>query len=558
MSLGGGALGGGGFGANIPNQEATASMDGDSTVAADASFNVSVAAAGDSSMSADASFAVGVTSDGDSSVSADAILIVSADVQMSGDSDMTAEVIFQVTAALVGSSSVTANPVAAYAASSSMGGSATFGASANLSVVQITAAFQGGSELAGDATFLGAYGEDSYGGSPYGGKFPPYGLESAEAITSTQLRVRYTAMFDTSYPPLVQVSNYSVFPSLNIYSITIESAQSVLLTTDPMNLGAYTLTIATAQGYFGQPLDPDLDEVSFVGIPAFPSFFAVATRKTRVRLVFSEPMLQNAALLDPASYSLTDLSGNLVSVTSVTAEQITDVMSVILTLGEDLVDERQYVVTVLNTVVTVTLNSLNPNTSMFQWVENTLTTQVPVHSFSGELIGGLLGNHAGLVFFSPALENSAADSIIQVEEVDVCTKAFDEYHFPQPIDPPVLMTHGAGVVPTPTTTTLNSTCVLWAPFPRLAEAKFELEMGLEETVPAPTDTLYEVSLTETWPSARVAILNNTGWKLFDNAGTPPEYFITADNLTPFEKTITIVNLSWSGESSADPEATVTP
>lgn len=564
MSLGGGGIGGGGFGSESANPvEVDASMVGDSSITLEAGVTIQATAAmvGDSTITADVDLGNSIEADGEAFVTPNATLIAGAEVQMDGEAVLTADTIFQVTSDMDGESTVVAQPKVKYTANSTMAGSATLAANASLSIVQITAAFHGNAELSADATFLGKYGEDSYGGSPYGGAFPPYGLESATPVTTTLLRVRYTAMFDQAFPPLTQVSNYSIFPTLNIYSVIIESAQSVLLTTDPMNLGAYTLTIAAAQGYFDQPLDPDLDEVTFVGIPATPSFFAVATRKTRVRLVFSEPMLQNSALTDPSSYLLTDLDANSVSVTGATAEQTSNVLSVVLTLGEDLVDERQYVVTVQSGVQTETLNSLNPNTAMFQWVENQLRTQIPIQNFSGELIGGLLGNHAGLVFFSPALENSAADSIIQVEEVDVCTKAFDEYHFPQPVDPPVLMTHGAGVVPTPAVTTLNSNAVLWSKFPVLVDASIELEMHLEETVEPPSETSCEVTLTETWPPALVSLLNNTGWKLFDNLGNPPAYFITADNLAPFPaptSTMTVLVMNMDGEATVGPDATVTP
>ena len=390
------------------------------------------------------------------------------------------------------------------------------------------------------ADFLGPYGSGEYGTGPYGSVYPPYGLESVTPLTPTLLRVRYTALFDPAFPPLLAISNYSISPALTIYAVVIESAQTVLLITAPQTEIVYTLTISEARGYFGQPLDPDLDSQTFLGIPPPPTFFAVATRNTRVRAVFSEPMLQNAALTDPSEYVLTDFNNNPITILTVEAEQATDVLSVVLTLGDELQDEQHYRLTTLSGIVTVTLKALVPDTSVFQWVANPLRTSIKVDRFSGEVQEGLYGIHNGLVFFSPALVTAASNSIIQVEQVDVCTRAYDEYHFPQPLDPPVLFTHGAGLVPTPVTT-LNSSAVLWAGFPRLVDARFDLTNLFDDTLPTPVDGPCDATLTEQWDPDFISLLNNTNWKLFDNAGNPPAYFITANNLAPIPpgSTVTI-------------------
>jgi hypothetical protein len=437
-----------------------------------------------------------------------------------------------------------------------------------MAIVEISATLNGEATLSAQdhvSGELGAYGADSYGVSPYGGSFPLFGLESALALSPTTVRIRYTAMFDAEFPPLLSISNYSISPSVVINSIALESAQSVLLNTGSLVAPVYTVTISEARGYFGEPLDPQLDSAQFTSIAGAPTFYAVATGRNRVRAVFSEPMSLNSALTDPGRYALVDLSGVAIAVASITPEQLADVRSTVLHLGEDMVDERHYRLTLLSGIVSAppSLAPVSPDTSLFQWVDNPLTAQIPVDQFSGEVMEGLYGIHDGLVFFSPALENSASNSIIQVDQVDVCSRAYDEYHFPQPIDPSPLMTHGAGVAPTEPVTTLNSPdWVLWAAFPRLVDAKFELGMGsstvpLEDSLPLPTDAVVEISLTESWPSNRVAILNNTGWKLFDNLGNPPAYFITADNLTPplpFSHPITIVSFSMFGGSTQEAEA----
>jgi hypothetical protein len=391
----------------------------------------------------------------------------------------------------------------------------------------------------------GNYGSDEYGVSPYGGAYPPFGLESVTPLTPTLIRVRYTALFDQSFVPLVNLANYSIFPALTIHSIVIETAQTVLITTDPQEDTLYTLTIQQAQGYFGQPLDPDLDSATFNGLPALPSLGVVATRENRVRVIFTEPMLENAALTSPGQYNLADLSGNPIPILSVTIEQdAPPIRSVVLHTGTDLTDEHHYRVTVLGGVVTEDFDPLTPNTGIFQWVDNPLRTQIPLDRFSGEVLYGLYGIHGGLVFFSPALETAAANSTIQVDQVDVCTRAYDEYKPPQPIDPKVLYTHGVNVTPTPATTTLNNAgIVLWTGFPRLVDAKLELSDLQEDTFPAPVDGPCDAILQEGLDPDYVSLLNNTNWKLFDNAGEPPVYFKTADNLAPIPGgTTTVINL----------------
>lgn len=390
----------------------------------------------------------------------------------------------------------------------------------------------------------GDYGSDGYGSGLYGGGFPPFGVESVTPITPTLVRVRFTALINASYPAIVNTLNYSIFPILNVYSVILESAQSVLLITDPQDPEIYTLTISDAEGYFGQPLDPDLDQANFTGLTALPYFFAVATRENRVRVVFSEPMQSNAALTDTAQYQVTDLSGNTVSVSSVEAEQSTDVRSTVLILGDVLEDERLYKVTLLGGILSIADSAApSPDTDVFQWNENKLEAQIPWSRFTGEVQNGLYGIHGGLVFFSPALEAAAADSVIEVDSVDVCTKAYDTYSPPEPIDPPAFYTYSPTAEYTSDTSLLNSTTVLWAPFPRLITARVEISDLREDTIPAPVDGPADATLTEIWDPDYVSLLNNTNWKLFDNAGEPPVYFKTADNLAPIPAgSTTVINL----------------
>lgn len=391
---------------------------------------------------------------------------------------------------------------------------------------------------------FGEYGDDGYGSGLYGGGFPPFGIESVTPVTPTLVRVRFTALINDTFPALLNSLNYSIFPALNVYSVILESAQSVLLITDAQDPVIYTLTISEAEGYFGQPLDPTLDQANFTGLTALPYFFAVATRNNRVRVVFSEPMQSNAALTDTAQYQVTDLSGNAISVASVEAEQSTDVRSTVLILNDNLVDEHMYRVSLLGGIISVADSAApSPDTDILQWNENKLESQIPWERFSGEVQNGLYGIHGGLVFFSPALVTAAADSVIEVDSVDVCTKAYDVYSPPEPIDPPALYTYSPTAEYTSSTSLLNSTTVLWAEFPRLITARVEVSDLREDTVTPPVDGPADATLTEIWDPDYVSLLNNTNWKLFDNAGEPPVYFKTADNLAPIPAgSTTVINL----------------
>jgi len=384
----------------------------------------------------------------------------------------------------------------------------------------------------------GNWGGDGYGSSPYGGIYPPFGLESAQSLSATSVRVRFTALVDYGSPAILTPGNYQIAPALNVLAVVPESACSVILITAAQDQVQYTITVGSAVGYFGQSLDPSLNSVTFNG-DSRPSFYPVATAPRRVRAVFSTPMLDNAALVDPASYSVTDLQLNSVNILSVQKEQSTNIRSVVLTVDTDWADEGFYQMVISPLVVSADSLSLVPSSGIFQWAQNELRVSIPLSLFTGEVTDPLYGVHNGLVFFSPSLLTQAPNSTIQIDEVKVCTKAYDEYHFPQPVDPRPLFTHGSGVVGTSYVTTLNAD-VLWAPFPRLFEATTAVSDTQEDTILAPTDGPATATFTEAWDLSYVSLLNNTEWKLFDNGPTPPEYFKTADNTAPIPPGSTVV------------------
>lgn len=387
----------------------------------------------------------------------------------------------------------------------------------------------------------GAFGSHAYGSSPYGsildGSLRVVSAASADSNTAV---VRFSSPLDLTYPPFLDPANYTI-PGLTVLGAFFYDATAVRLETSLQSYVLYTVTVAQAQSG-GAPLDPLYRTADFTGTPSVPGFYPVGTRNTRIRLVFSGPMLLNDEVLDPSSYTVTDLQGNVLGVASVASEQgATNPLSLALTLDGPMTSAEWYVVTVGPGVVSAAsgLQTL-PTTLKFQWVEPTLNVSIPIGKFSGEVSGGLLTDHAGLVYFSPALDAAVSGSIIQIDSVSVCSKAYDEYVLPSPPDPPALFTFSGLTAPCGS---LNSATVLWGGFPRLCEARTDLSALHEEPMPAPVDGPCTATFTEPWDTSFVALLNNPAWALYDGATsvTPPT-FICAANLGPIPPgaTVTVV------------------
>lgn len=286
-------------------------------------------------------------------------------------------------------------------------------------------------------------------------------------------------------------------------------------------------------------------------------FHAVAVSPTKIRLLFPDGMLNDENLNSISSYEVTDASGNDLGVLSVTPEDPPEPTSVALVLSAPLVTAQNYSVTVSTLVQLAAGGPLSPNRTGFYWLQEAGTPIIlQLGEFTGEVEGGLFGNPDGQVFFSPALNVAAANSVIQVEEVDVCTYAFDTYTFPQPIDPVSLFTFGAG---RPPGSVLGpGGAVLWAPFPRNMEAMFELGFSpalTNDIMPQPDDVSVTALFRATWDITYVALLNDPAWRLYAEQvvvpGTPP-LFITANNAGPIPfggETLLIVRMNLNGQSS---------
>jgi hypothetical protein len=366
-----------------------------------------------------------------------------------------------------------------------------------------------------------SYGHSGYGTSPYGSQPTRFGVSAAEALSQSRVRVTFTDFLDASYPALLDTANYSI-PGLTVLSVQLDSAKAVRLRTNHQTSIAYAVTVTDAHNAAGGNLDPTSHSANFDGIDPASGFWATATSLRRVRLTFDMLMRNDAELVAIGNYLVTDLNGNSVGIVSVTLESSTSPRSVVCLLDADLQPAQVYTIRLDSKVRTATGGLIFPATSIFQFVENAVQAglapiSIPSIAFTGEIHGGLYGQSGGLLFFSPALETAIANSVIQVDYAGVCARAYDVYVIPQIPDPSVLYTYGNGH------TEGIGTAALWAPFPRLSEACFELSDLRSETVP---------TFNEPWDQNYVSLLNNTHWKIYDGGATPPAYFIAANNLAP--------------------------
>jgi hypothetical protein len=407
---------------------------------------------------------------------------------------------------------------------------------------------------------LRGYGNEAYGSSPYGSGVT-FGVEGAVALNANHVEVTFTSAVDFSYGPVLENTNYEITPTLNVLSVVEGPGNSVILNTSPHQAGIfYVVVVSAAQSLIGTPLDPAQNAAQFAGFPIVPSFFAVATSVQRVRVVFAQVMLNDLNLSSPSSYSVSDFDGNSLPIETAVPEQATNPLSVMLTLGTNLGDSDFYVCAISNNIRTEIGQNVVPPTSVFQWLQGETQINVPLSVFTGEVSNDpLLGDPGGLVFFSPALDTSTPNSIIQVEDVDVCTTAYDTYTLPAPVDPIPLYTYGGGLVPTPSPDPyLLNQCVLWAPFPRLVEAQFEVGFNPEDIVPPPVDTSCSILINMPWAPGYVALLNDPVYYLLPQASPPqsvPPMFITANNLAPIPpgpETIIVLHVQLGGRSNFPP------
>jgi hypothetical protein len=150
------------------------------------------------------------------------------------------------------------------------------------------------------------------------------------------------------------------------------------------------------------------------------------------------------------------------------------------------------------------------------------------------------------VFFSPSLDVAAPNSAIQVDSVSVCTRAFDVYTPPAPLDPNPLYTWSnngpAG--------NLGAGIVLFTTFDRLLGARLDLNIKPSDALGPYVDGPAVAILAQPFDPAYVSLLNNSYWNTFPGTVT----FITANNLAPIPPGPTVVITLEGGPVSFGPDS----
>lgn len=364
----------------------------------------------------------------------------------------------------------------------------------------------------------------------------PLNLVGAVPISPFVVEVTFSHDIDPLFAANFSPSNYILdptIPPLVIENVVQAASNAVFLITEEQDAFIYTLTVVTARSAPGDLLSPPNQTTTFPGFAIVPQFYAVAQSRRKVMLVFSSTMDQGphtgTAFTNPANYSIRDLQGNLVPIVSVAPQGPSPESRATIILGADLTPGGYYVAHVGPAVKSTSDLSVAPPDSLFQWhtMEAPITTGpivIPFSSFSGEVTTGLLGQPAGQLFFSPAFEHEAENSIIQIDEVSLCTRAFDAYSFPQPVDPPALFTFS----PTAPAGVLGPTSVLWSSAERQGLPRITLSNSHTDTLPDPTDSRCHATLVEPIDITKASFLNDSRWKLFPGTLN----FKTASNLSP--------------------------
>jgi hypothetical protein len=279
--------------------------------------------------------------------------------------------------------------------------------------------------------------------------YPPFGVLTAVSLSPTLIEVRFNAELESEFAPLIDASNYSI-PGLTVTGVSGLLDFSVELTTSTQSGISYTVTVAQAFSSEGQTLDLSLQSASFVGTAPSSTMTAIAVSPTKVRLVFGTTM-SASGLSTVTNYSVQNLFDGPLTIISATPEQLLNPTSVALVLSSStpLITQNTYQVTVTG-ITTAGSLPIVPSTVTFHWVDDWVQpfdrlglpdSRPLVIPFSNFMPGGPLGIPDGQVFFSPALDYPVSNSTIQVEDISVCTYAFDTYEFPQTVDPPVLYTY---------------------------------------------------------------------------------------------------------------------
>lgn len=377
---------------------------------------------------------------------------------------------------------------------------------------------------------MGGFGSFGFGTGPDFDE--TFQVVAAVSLSPVLVRVDFSATLDPSHAPNFNPVNYTI-DGLVVVNVDPSGSHSVIIQTSQQASGVYEVVVndtpGRIQGLAGEFLDPDHATAEFEGATVKASFTATAQSSRKVRLDFSEAMPDDEVFTDPTNFVLRTVDGLQVAIEAI--EHVgPDATRAQLILGQELRAMGYYSVQVGTAIETVLGRKVAPDKALFQWKRShARPIRIAFDRFSGEVTGGLLGNPAGQVFFSPAFGASAANSVIQVDQVNVCTRAYDVYKPPSPIDPLPLFTFPGP----PGTSSLIGALggVLMASAYRLGMAEMHLADLREDSMPSAVDGPAEGVLAEPIDITRASFLNDDRWRTFPAVGASLGAFRTADNQT---------------------------
>jgi hypothetical protein len=382
--------------------------------------------------------------------------------------------------------------------------------------------------------FFGYYG-NGFGSTRYGNaRFGNSGLArlleviAAIPVSRNKVKVLFSAELEPAYAPLTDPLNYLISGLTVRRAVLGPSASEVLLVTTPQTVGnSYTITVSDAQALDGSYLDEN-NQATFVGYGASPCIHGRVFSRTKLSVEFSADVLPNEALLDPATYIVEDAEGTTIEVYRVNVVD-NPIRHVVLSLVSGMAPNSTHTISIVSGLFAAEGSiPIDPQTVSVEvgTFSSSIFLSVPLSSFSGEVSGGLLGQPAGQIFFSPAF-SVTSNTEIQLDAASVCATAYDTYTFPTPPEySGVFCTYGA------VSESLLNRDALFAPWNvGLRETKLEMADYHEETMNPLVDGPTTLVSQELLDITRASFLNDTRWALFPGDGA--EYvFKTADNLTP--------------------------
>lgn len=351
---------------------------------------------------------------------------------------------------------------------------------------------------------------------------------TATALSPNIVKVEFSGALDRDCASNFEPATYDI-AGLAVSNVDPYGSSAVILQTAQQTIATYTVVVdarvGIVRGVGGVSLDPANNAAEFLGGTTAAVFYVVSQSPRKLRINFSEPMSVDAEFTNGTNYELEGFAAPAPAVSSVEALGADGTRAEVL-LDDDLVPFASYSLRISSAVKTLEREPLFPHRAFVRW-EHTVPRPIRLRiaDFSGEVSTGLLGAPAGQVFFSPAFEAAAAASLIEVEQVKLCTKAYDVYRLPQSpayLAATFLWPRGAG----------GGGLVLWGPAHRIGQPTMALADLREDSVSPGVDAIPEGILVESIDITRAAFLNDARWRLFPGTGASHGVFRTADNAMP--------------------------